>query len=128
MKNTPHPSEYQSVGPLFDKKLPDQDFDYEMSDFDGVTYEPAFDSSRLRGEMARVYWVMTKCPTFTNGGWFTLGEIATAIYYRFEHKVDSEAGISARIRDLRKAKFGSHTVNRRRRGEASRGIWEYQLL
>ncbi len=122
MKNTPHPSEYQGIGPLFDKKFPDQDFDYEMSDFDGVTYEPKFDSSRLRGEMARVYEVIK------DGHWYTLSEIGLAIQHRFFGQRDSEAGISARLRDFRKSKWGSHTVNRRRRGKASRGVWEYQLL
>ncbi len=116
MKNTPHPSEYQSVGPLFDVKP-----SFKKSEFDGVTYEAKFDSSRLRGEMARVYAIIK------DHQWYTLHEIAFGIFHRFD-KDDSEPGISARLRDLRKPKFGSHTVNRRRRGEASRGIWEYQLL
>ncbi len=117
MKNKIHPSEYQSVGPLFDVKP-----SFQKSDFDGVTYEPVFDSSRLRGEMARVYWVMS------DHNWYTLAEIAGSIYRNFSNKVDSETGISARVRDLRKPAFGSHTVNRRRRGDPSKGIWEYQLL
>ncbi len=113
MKNKIHPSEYQGVGPLFDIKP-----SFSKSDFDGVTYEAKFDSSRLRGEMKRVYEVMAgQYYTF----WLTLREISRITG-------DPEASISARLRDLRKAKFGSHTVNRRRRGEASRGIWEYQLL
>jgi len=39
----------------------------------------------------------------------------------------SEAGISARLRDFRKIKFGGHKVYRRRRGEASKGLHEYRL-
>ncbi len=115
MKIKSHPNEHQGIGPLFDKKWPEEEFDY--ADFDGETYEPKFDATRLRGEMARVYTCMTRIP----GRWLTLSEISHAIY-------DPEASISARLRDFRKAKWGAHTVNRRRRGEASRGIWEYQLL
>ncbi len=87
---------------------------FSKSDFDGVTYEPKFDATRLRGEMAHVYHTMK------DGQWRTLGEIRRQQY--------SEAGISARLRDLRKAKFGGHTVNRRRRGDPKRGLFEYQLL
>ncbi len=125
MKNTPHPSEYQGIGPLFDKPKSQTEGWVEVirnlnkSDFDGQTYEPKFDATRLRGEMARVYKVMIMRGMF--GHWLTLREISDITGY-------PEASISARLRDLRKAKFGSHTVNRRRRGEASRGIWEYQLL
>ncbi len=116
MKIKSHPNEHEGIGPLFDKKWPDEEYD-----FDGDTYEPKFDATRLRGEMARVYEMMR----FND--WRTLSEIREGIQERF-HKFDSEAGISARLRDFRKRKFGAHTVNRRRRGEASRGIWEYQLL
>ncbi len=110
MKIKSHPNEHQGIGPLFDKKWPDEEYD-----FDGVTYEPKFDASRLRGEMARVYAVMR------DGLWRTLAEISWLA-------MAPEASVSARLRDFRKSKFGAHTVNRRRRGEASRGIWEYQLL
>ncbi len=141
MKIKSHPNEHEGIGPLFDnlsssnpvmqdktigsigeanrddktfKKWPEEEFDY----FDGSTYEPKFDATRLRGEMARVYNLMM---SFPNGRWWTLREISNSTQ-------DPEASISARLRDLRKAKFGAHTVNRRRRGEPSRGIWEYQLL
>jgi len=36
----------------------------------------------------------------------------------------SEAGISARIRDLRKPKYGGHTIERRKNGS----LWEYRLV
>ncbi len=105
----------QYFGELFESKP-----SYEKSDFDGSTYEPKFDASRLRGEMARVYHCM-KGNTYKHGHWFTLREISG-------FTGDPEASISARLRDLRKAKFGAHTVNRRRRGDPSRGVFEYQLL
>ncbi len=99
--------------PLFDTKK-----DFSKSDFDGVTYESAFDASRLRGEMKRVYDVMTGRYWQL---WLTLREIS-------QITGDPEASISARLRDLRKTKFGAHTVNRRRRGDPSKGVFEYQLL
>ena len=41
----------------------------------------------------------------------------------------TEASVSARLRDFRKAKFGGSpdAVDRRRRGEAKRGLHEYRL-
>jgi hypothetical protein len=53
-----------------------------------------------------------------DGSWRTLGEIKTAVG-------GSEAGISARLRDLRKAPLNL-TVDKRRRN--ARGLWEYQLV
>ena len=117
MKTNEHPNQYQGIGPLFDVKP-----SFKKSDFDGVTYEPKFDAARLRGEMSRVYEVIK------DGHWYTLGEIGLAIQHRFLGQHDSEAGISARLRDFRKIKWGSHTVNRRRRGDPSKGVFEYQLL
>ncbi len=110
----------QGIGPLFDSVKPRKiilvDITSKLNeiDFDGVTYEPKFDATRLRGEMARVYDVMI------DGVWRTLHEIQG--FTR-----DPEASISARLRDLRKAKFGSHTVERRRRGDPKRGLFEYRV-
>jgi hypothetical protein len=52
-----------------------------------------------------------------DGQWRTLSQIVL-------HVGGSEAGVSARLRDLRKQKFGAYTVNGRRR---SGGLWEYQV-
>ena len=54
--------------------------------------------------------------------WRTLAEIRAFI------KCGSEAGISARLRDLRKKTWGQNVVNKRRRGDPSLGIYEYQLI
>lgn len=83
--------------------------------FDGITYNPKLDYQRLSGQLKRVFGVMV------TGGWLTLSEIATATGDQ------SEAAISARLRDLRKPKFGGFEVERRRRGEAKKGLWEYRL-
>ena len=82
--------------------------------FDGKTYDPALDEVRLTGQLSRVKYFMR------NGGWHTLQEIR-------DFANGSEAGVSARIRDLKKARFGGYTVNRRRVLD-SLGLWEYQLL
>lgn len=83
-------------------------------DFDGATYVAQFDRSRLNAQARRVYDVVS------DGKWRTLREIAN-------ETGDPEASVSARLRDLRKEKFGAHEVDRRRRGEESRGIFEYRL-
>ncbi len=106
------PQELRYFGELFEPK---------KSDFDGVTYEPKFDATRLRGEMARVYDTISGTRFGIRRPWWTLAEIRDATGA-------PEASISARLRDLRKARFGSHTVNRRRRGDPSKGVFEYQLL
>lgn len=82
-------------------------------DRDGVTYNPTFDYARLNRQMRRVYDLVC------DGNWYTLNEIS----YKTG---DPEASISARLRDLRKAKFGGWTVDRRRR-VAEKGLHEYRL-
>ena len=88
--------------------------------FDGDTYEPAQDSVRLTGMLLRVYEQMSRSlastPTATQ--WWTLRALADCCQ-------GSEASISARIRDLRKPKFGGYTVERKRiRG----GLYAYRLV
>lgn len=84
-------------------------------EFDGATYESEFDRERLTRQLLRVYMLMK------DGQWRTLAEIETATG-------DHQASVSARLRDLRKRKFGDHTVNRRTRGIRVRGLFEYQLI
>lgn len=85
--------------------------------FDGETYDRARDQSRLYGQMERVVWA------FADGGWHSLFEAQEAIREEFG-KMDSLTGISARVRDLRKQKFGGYTVERRADG----GTHEYRVL
>src|SRR5215813_5548728 len=87
----------------------------ELPLFDGATYEPEHDQERLAGQLARVLNLMR------DGRWRSLREIAEAVH-------GSEAGVSARLRDLRKKDFGQHTVNRRARGKRDKGHFEYQLI
>lgn len=83
--------------------------------FGGETYDPALDQDRLSKQLGRVYDAMR------GGAWLTLEEIAAKTG-------DREAGISARIRDLRKSRHGAYTVNKRRRGDPKLGLWEYRLV
>ena len=82
--------------------------------FNGPAYDRDLDTQRLTGQIQRVFGLMS------DGSWRTLREIAEATG-------DPEASVSAQLRHLRKPRFGSHTVERRRRGEASSGLWEYRL-
>ena len=84
-------------------------------DFDGKTYEPQHDKVRLNRQLSIVWNVMKA------GHWMTLARLASLTK-------QPEASVSARLRDLRKDRFGSHTVERRRRGAASDGLWEYRLI
>lgn len=54
------------------------------------------------------------------GSWRTLRELA-------DRAGGSEAGVSARLRDLRKPEFGAYVVERRRR-EGCANLWEYRVL
>lgn len=80
-------------------------------DFDGATYDPAKDKARLNRQLQIVFDCMK------DGKFRTLREIATLTK-------EPEASISARLRDLRKARFGGHEVLRQRRTE---GLFEYSL-
>lgn len=82
--------------------------------FDGPDYNHSLDQARLTGQILRIYNLMR------DGRWRTLSEIAQATG-------DPQASISAQLRNLRKARFGSHTVSKRRRGEAERGLFEYRM-
>ena len=79
--------------------------------FDGDSFDPALDQDRLASQLDRVKRLMS------DGRYRTLAEIRAAVG-------GSEAGISARLRDLRKHRNGAHTVNRRRRTE---GTYEYAM-
>ena len=84
--------------------------------FDGPTIDLGLDAERLRTLAGRVWHLMR------DGGWRTLQEIREQCGGGC-----SEAGISARLRDFRKHKWGGHTVRRRRRGDGRRGLFEYQV-
>jgi len=80
--------------------------------FDGETYEPDQDHTRLKGQLWNVFQLMS------DGQWRTLSEIA-------ESAGGSEASVSARLRDLRKDKYGAREVERKR---VNGGLYTYRLV
>lgn len=79
------------------------------------TYDGTLDGPRLTTLLGRVLGALS------DGTWWTLGELKARCW-------GSEAGISARIRELRKRHAGGHTILRRRRGAPQAGLWEYRMV
>ena len=83
--------------------------------FDGSTYDPLLDATRLKSQLERVRALMQ------DGQWRTLGEIQA-------FAGGSESALSARLRDLRKPRFGAWIVDRRRIRKGTCGLWEYRVI
>lgn len=82
--------------------------------FDGATISEDPDAPRrLTGQMLRVARIMR------DGEWRTLNTIAVLA------APATEAAVSARLRDLRKPRHGSHVVEKRL---AAPGLWEYRVV
>lgn len=79
--------------------------------FDGATYEQKHDEARLGRQFEAVKAYML------NHEWVTLPELQCALG-------GSEAGLSARLRDLRKPRFGGYTVDRKR---IDAGLFAYRV-
>lgn len=71
------------------------------------------DEVRLTGQLMRVMALMR------DGKWRTLQDIAVQVG-------GSEAGVSARLRDLRKPAHGAHRVEREKKTEG--GLWQYRVF
>lgn len=80
-------------------------------DFNGVTYEAERDGVRLNKQQARVRNVMS------DGQWRTLAQLSNLTG-------DPQASVSARLRDLRKPRFGGYRVQRQYLGN---GLWQYRI-
>jgi hypothetical protein len=80
--------------------------------FDGESFDPGLDRARLSGQLERVKNLML------DGAWRDLPSISAAVR-------GSEAGVSARLRDLRKRRFGAYVVERR---HVSGGLFHYRVL
>lgn len=94
--------------PLFDFTPPPASI---MGDRDGETFNRARDLDRLDNAMGRIYTLMK------DGRWYTLAELACV-------GECSEAAASARLRDLRKKKFGGWFVDKANCGD---GLWKYRF-
>lgn len=88
-----------------------------LPDFDGETYLRALDHERLAAQLLRVGHIVA------DGKWHTLRELSS-------RTGDPEASVSARLRDLRKRKFGGFTVERERLPgkDGKSGLWRYRLV
>tara|TARA_R100000808_G_C2153807_1_gene164358 strand:- start:5092 stop:5403 length:312 start_codon:yes stop_codon:yes gene_type:complete len=83
--------------------------------FDGADYEAKFDAERLTGQLRKIYDLMK------DGNWRSLDEISM-------RTAAPHASASAQLRNLRKLKFGGHTVDRTRAGDRERGFYKYRLV
>lgn len=83
--------------------------------FGGNTFQAEFDLERLTSALDRVRALMR------DHRWYSLAELAAACQC-------SEAGASARLRDCRKPRHGGHIIERRRRGDPTRGVFEYRMV
>jgi len=79
---------------------------------DGRTYDPDRDFGRLSHQMRHVWRLLA------DGNWHTPQEVCNLIGC-------SDAAATARIRDLRKPRYGGHVVKSRPR--AGGGTWEYKI-
>lgn len=79
--------------------------------FDGPDVNPA-DERRFATALGRIYRALC------DGAWYRLDQLA-------QIGECSEAAASARLRDLRKFRFGRHLIERRR---VAGGLWEYRML
>ena len=80
--------------------------------FDGKTYDHTRDRERLSKQYERVFKIMS------DGEARTLADINKITGY-------PPASISARLRDMRKVRFGEHTVDRTYIGN---GLFSYRLV
>lgn len=102
-------TQYSMFGPI-GTKLPSMEASFP--EFDGATYDQARDGKRLGSQMEAVLNLMK------DGDAWALKSLAAATGY-------PEASISARLRDLRKPRFGGHTITRE---YIERGLWLYRLV
>lgn len=84
--------------------------------FFGADYAHHLDYNRLGSQLERIKNFML------DGTWRTASEIA-----HFTGLPES-ADLTKQLRHLRYIEHGQHRVNRRRRGDVSRGLYEYQVL
>lgn len=84
--------------------------------FDGATATTA-DTPRLNGQLQAVY------DTMSDGQWYSIENLSQKVAQATKKPV-SQTSISARIRDLRKAKFGGYNVERQK---VSDGLYEYRI-
>jgi hypothetical protein len=90
----------------------------------GPSYRGDLDGNRLSTQQDRLRVFMLQ--NSARNRWLTLAEIRSGLESRWIAKFP-EASISAQLRHLRKIAFGSHRLEKRRRGAGTAGIYEYLL-
>jgi len=80
--------------------------------FAGKSYQAAFDYDRLSDQLKVVHRIMS------DGRWHFLPELVEALGCK-------EQSASARVRDLRKEKYGSHNIQTER---VSGGLYRYRMV
>jgi len=84
----------------------------KLNHFDGPDYVPERDCKRLTNQLNRVKNAML------SGEWKTLSQL--------EEEIGApQSSISARLRDLRKPRFGAYNVERR---YEHNGLYSYRIL
>ena len=73
------------------------------------------DNQRLTTQYNKIFNYMS------DGRYRTLYQIAKDLNY-------PESSVSAQLRHMRKPRFGSHTINRKRIETPNGGVYEYQLI
>jgi len=89
--------------------------------FDGATLQTA-DQPRLRGQLLAVFEIMD------DSMWHTLEDIQNRL--NAVGRAATTPSVSARLRDLRKEKFGSYIVDRRKVTLGNKvvpGLYEYRV-
>jgi len=84
----------------------------KTSRFNGADYKHDRDSARLTNQYIDIFNLMA------DGEFRSLSKIAALTGHH-------ESSISAQLRHMRKERFGSHTVNKKHKGN---GLFEYQLI
>lgn len=83
--------------------------------FTGADYDPAQDYTRLSTHLEKIRALML------DGAWRTPGEVADGA------KLPPTSDITKQLRHLRYPEHGQHRVERRRRGDGRRGLYEYRV-
>jgi hypothetical protein len=95
----------------------------ELDQFAGHDYIPEVDDERLSDQFHRIFDLMR------DKQWRTLSEIQKATVTDEKPNGDPGPSVSAQLRHMRKQRFGSHTVERRRvEGREAEGLFEYKLI
>jgi hypothetical protein len=82
-----------------------------LEHFDGADVVHSRDVPRLTGQLLRVYYAIL------DGEWHTVDAVSRATG-------DQATSVSAQLRNLRKARFGGHTIDRKHIGN---GLYQYRL-